>query len=77
MTRPSRTIRTLAAVATLSGAALLSLQPASAEDNGIAARSYVQTNLVSDIAGLAKANDPNLKNPWGTSTAPGLNLGAR
>jgi uncharacterized protein (TIGR03118 family) len=28
---------------------------------------YVQTNLVSDIPGLALVTDPNLKNPWGTS----------
>jgi uncharacterized protein (TIGR03118 family) len=28
---------------------------------------YVQTNLVSDIPGLAQTLDPNLKNPWGVS----------
>jgi uncharacterized protein (TIGR03118 family) len=28
---------------------------------------YVQTNLVSDIPGLASFTDPNLKNPWGVS----------
>jgi uncharacterized protein (TIGR03118 family) len=28
---------------------------------------YVQTNLVSDIPGLALLTDANLKNPWGTS----------
>ena len=28
---------------------------------------YLQTNLVSDIPGLAQAKDPNLKNPWGVS----------
>ena len=28
---------------------------------------YVQTNLVSDIAGLATATDPHLVNPWGVS----------
>jgi len=72
MTRASRTIGLLAGLAALSGAALLSFQPATAEDNGMAARSYVQTNLVSDVPGLAKVIDPNLKNPWGTSTAPGL-----
>jgi uncharacterized protein (TIGR03118 family) len=72
MTRASRTIGMLAGLAALSGAALLSFQPATAEDNGMAARSYVQTNLVSDVPGLAKVTDPNLKNPWGTSTAPGL-----
>ena len=45
--------------------------PASAGRGGIAARSYVQTNLVSDIPGLAAHTDPNLKNPWGTSVGPG------
>jgi hypothetical protein len=35
-------------------------------------RTYVQTNLVSDIPGLAAHTDPNLHNPWGTSTGPGL-----
>jgi uncharacterized protein (TIGR03118 family) len=28
---------------------------------------YVQTNLVSDVRGLAQITDPNLKNPWGIS----------
>jgi uncharacterized protein (TIGR03118 family) len=45
--------------------------PASAEGGGIATRSYVQTNLVSDIPGLAAHTDPSLKNPWGTSVGPG------
>src|SRR5215470_846451 len=34
---------------------------------------YVQTNLVSNIPGLAQSTDPNLKNPWGvsfTATSP-------
>jgi uncharacterized protein (TIGR03118 family) len=34
---------------------------------------YVQTNLVSDIAGLAKITEPELVNPWGishTATSP-------
>jgi uncharacterized protein (TIGR03118 family) len=37
------------------------------------AQHYKQTNLVSDIAGMAPTIDPNLKNPWGltrTSTTP-------
>jgi len=67
----SKAIGTLAALTTM-GAALASLQPAQAANNGQAGRSFVQTNLVSDIPGLAKVTDPNLKNPWGTSTAPGL-----
>jgi uncharacterized protein (TIGR03118 family) len=37
------------------------------------AQQYKQTNLVSDIAGMAPLTDPNLKNPWGltrSSTSP-------
>jgi uncharacterized protein (TIGR03118 family) len=32
---------------------------------------YVQTNLVSNIPGLAANTDPNLRNPWGISFSPG------
>jgi uncharacterized protein (TIGR03118 family) len=31
------------------------------------ADSFTQTNLVSDVPGLANNTDPNLKNPWGVS----------
>ena len=31
---------------------------------------YQQTNLVSDIPGLAPTTDPNLQNPWGISQTP-------
>jgi uncharacterized protein (TIGR03118 family) len=31
---------------------------------------YLQTNLASDIPGMAANTDPNLKNPWGMSFAP-------
>jgi uncharacterized protein (TIGR03118 family) len=37
------------------------------------AQHYTQTNLVSDLSGLAPVIDPNLKNPWGltrSSTGP-------
>ncbi len=34
------------------------------------ADSFIQTNLVSDIQGLANNTDPNLKNPWGVSFTP-------
>jgi len=34
------------------------------------ADAYIQTNLVSDIAGLAAITDPGLKNPWGVSFGP-------
>ena len=32
--------------------------------------SFVQTNLVSDVPGMAKLHDPNLVNPWGLSASP-------
>jgi uncharacterized protein (TIGR03118 family) len=32
---------------------------------------YQQTNLVSNVAGLAPTTDPNLLNPWGIAWAPG------
>ena len=35
-----------------------------------AAGYYDQTNLVSDVPGLAARLDPNLKNPWGMSSSP-------
>ena len=35
-----------------------------------AATSYEQTNLVSDIPGLAAFTDPNLVNPWGITSTP-------
>ena len=31
---------------------------------------YLQTNLVSDVPGVATTLDPNLKNPWGVSFSP-------
>src|SRR5690349_16831971 len=31
---------------------------------------FTQTNLVSDIPGLAKITDPQLVNPWGVSHSP-------
>jgi hypothetical protein len=47
---------TLAAVLCISGAAF--------------AQRYPQTNLVSDIAGLAAHTDSRLVNPWGISFGP-------
>jgi hypothetical protein len=35
------------------------------------ADTFAQTNLVSNISGLATLTDPNLKNPWGVSHGPG------
>jgi len=34
------------------------------------AGSYSQTNLVSDIPGMAAVTDPNLKDPWGVAFSP-------
>jgi uncharacterized protein (TIGR03118 family) len=63
----------LAALVAVSAVVAISAtaRSASADGGGIASRSYVQTNLVSDIPGLAAHTDPNLKNPWGTSVGPG------
>jgi len=44
------------------GVLALSLSPAP-----LFADSYYQTNLVSDVPGLAPTTDPNLVNPWGVS----------
>jgi uncharacterized protein (TIGR03118 family) len=46
------------------GSAFLSLNPQ------IAIAQFAQTNLSSDISGLANFTDPNLKNPWGLSASP-------
>jgi len=35
---------------------------------------FRQTNLVSDTAGTAAHNDPNLLNPWGIAFEPGLSF---
>ncbi|HWW21650.1 MAG TPA: TIGR03118 family protein [Steroidobacteraceae bacterium] len=36
-----------------------------------AAQNYTQTNLVSDISGMAVSTDANLKNPWGLARGAG------
>jgi hypothetical protein len=35
------------------------------------AQNYLQTNLVSDLTGMAPTTDPNLKNPWGLTRSSG------
>ena len=68
-----RSVLAIAALVAVSATLAVSglVRSAAAEGGGIATRSYVQTNLVSDIPGLAAHTDPNLKNPWGTSVGPG------
>jgi uncharacterized protein (TIGR03118 family) len=46
----------------------------SLEDRFLLSADYLQTNLVSDLPGLAQVLDPTLKNPWGISLSP--NAGA-
>ena len=41
------------------------------EERCLLSNTYVQTNLVSDIAGVARFTDPNLVNPWGIAYGPG------
>jgi uncharacterized protein (TIGR03118 family) len=70
-----RTRRFLIALTPLVAVAAVALvginAPAKAGNSAIAGRSYLQTNLVSDLPGLATHTDPNLRNPWGTSVGPG------
>jgi uncharacterized protein (TIGR03118 family) len=63
--------RLLLLLAPLALVAFAALAATARGGGGIAGRSYVQTNLVSDIPGLAAHTDPNLRNPWGTSVGPG------
>ena len=51
-------------------AALIGAATVSAATTGSDTRSFVQTNLVSDVPGLALHTDPNLVNPWGQASAP-------
>src|SRR5437660_173636 len=36
----------------------------------LSANSFLQTNIDSDIAGIAQNTDPNLVNPWGLAASP-------
>jgi uncharacterized protein (TIGR03118 family) len=52
----------------LGAAALIALVLLLSDSSPSGAQSfYEQTNLVSDVAGLAQVTDPNLVNPWGVS----------
>ncbi|MDT4926499.1 MAG: hypothetical protein QOG01_4212 [Pseudonocardiales bacterium] len=62
----------IAAAAIVLGTALTGFASHAFASNSIHDRAYQQTNLVSDIPGLAVHTDPNLRNAWGTSTGPGL-----
>lgn len=49
-------------------ATVLSLSPVLGSSTMM--QNYKQTNLVSDIPGMAKFTDPNLVNPWGIARSP-------
>jgi uncharacterized protein (TIGR03118 family) len=51
----------------LAAALALISTPALAKDNDHKSTTYLQTNLVSNLAGIAQLQDTNLVNPWGIS----------
>jgi uncharacterized protein (TIGR03118 family) len=51
-------------------AALLALAPAGPAAARQPGNAYHQTNLVSDLPGLAQLTDPDLVNPWGLAAGP-------
>ena len=51
-------------------AALLALAPAAPAAARQPGNAYRQTNLVSDLPGLAQLTDPDLVNPWGLAAGP-------
>jgi uncharacterized protein (TIGR03118 family) len=53
--------------------AVIAIAPRLPSATPLVAPTFTQTNLVSDIPGIAKTTDPNLANPWGM--ALGLNSG--
>jgi uncharacterized protein (TIGR03118 family) len=40
------------------------------EERSLLSATFVQTNLVSDVSGMAQTTDPNLVNPWGLTASP-------
>jgi uncharacterized protein (TIGR03118 family) len=61
--------RQFLAATTLTIGTILALTTAVAQA-GAGKTAVTQTNLVSDIPGIARFTDPNLKNPWGISAGP-------
>jgi uncharacterized protein (TIGR03118 family) len=68
--RPRRFGRVLGVVALALAAALVALAPAAPAATSHPANAYHQTNLVSDLPGLAQLTDPDLVNPWGLAAGP-------
>ena len=55
-------------------AGLVALAPAAQSAPSRARNAYHQTNLVSDLPGLAQLTDPDLVNPWGMAAGPATPL---
>ena len=55
-------------IATAAAAAAVAIPVATSV--GATPNPYQQTNLISDIPGVARITDPNLVNPWGQSASP-------
>jgi uncharacterized protein (TIGR03118 family) len=68
--RPRRLGRLRAALGLGLAAALLALAPAAQATAAHPRNAYHQTNLVSDLPGLAQLTDPDLVNPWGMAAGP-------
>src|SRR6266436_5742776 len=68
---PSPLVAAVALVAAGSLATLGARAEASAAAKASAAGTVLQTNLVSDLPGVAAFDDPNLVNPWGISESGG------
>jgi uncharacterized protein (TIGR03118 family) len=60
-----------AALAMAGASAALVMLPGTSGSAAVKATPYTQTNLISDIPGVARITDPNLVNPWGVAEFPG------
>jgi uncharacterized protein (TIGR03118 family) len=69
--KPMRADMKLVPCLSLAVAAMLLLCASAQRAMADGANSFTQTNLVSDIPGMAKTTDPNLANPWGVSFSSG------
>ncbi len=63
--------RTAALLAAIPLTLWIVAQPAAAAERGLVRGAYLQSNLVSNIPGMAPVTDPHLKNPWGLSSSSG------
>src|SRR6202011_879704 len=62
--------RLLTAALSLATGLSIAIPGVAANAGDTAEGAFHQTNLVSDLPGMAATTDPNLVNPWGISAAP-------